>query len=100
MVFKIGLIPSAKKELEEAIDYYFNIYNSLTQKFLNEFENLIRDLETNPFYEKKYAGIRSRNLKSFPYCIHFIVDEEKELVSIIAIAFAKQKQSDFQERIK
>ena len=100
MVFKIVLIPSAREELEDAIEYYFKIYNSLSLKFYNEFDDFINVLETNPFFEKKYSNVRSGQLKSFPYCVHFIVDEEKLLVSIIAIAFAKQGRSNFQSRIE
>lgn len=100
MGFRIVFIPSAKKDLEETIEYYFNIYQSLSQKFYIEFESLIQSLESNPFYEIKYSNVRSRHLKSFPYCVHFIVDEGKSLVSIIAITFSKQERTNFQSRIE
>jgi hypothetical protein len=45
----------------------------------------LKVIETNPFFEVRYSEIRCLPLQVFKYMIHFIVDEEKETVTIIAV---------------
>lgn len=44
-----------------------------------------------PFFEVKYSIIRKLPLKKFPYSIHFTIDENEKVVSILAITCDYQK---------
>ena len=99
MVFKIKLLLSAQKDLEEAIEYYNQVNNKLSLKFYSEFLELNNLLEKNPFFEIRYNEIRTYNLKSFPYVVHFIINENLNLVIILAIVFGKMEKNKFQNRI-
>ena len=94
------MIPSAQKEFEEALEYYQKISPRLLQKFYSEFVELHELLEQNPFFEIRYSTVRAYKLKSFPYMVHFLINEESKKVIIIAIVFGKMKKTTFEDRKK
>ena len=100
MAFKVKLKASAKKDLFKAIEYYEEINQSLSERFYAEFLELRALFQTNPFFIIKYRSIRTYKLKSFPYVVHFVVNEENQLVTIIAIIFGKQQRTNFEYRFK
>ena len=95
MGFKVLLAFSAEKDLEDAIDYYHQINQILPERFYDEFLELILLLETNPYFQKKYDLARTFKLKSFPYLVHFVINEECRVVKIIAIVFGRQEKTNF-----
>ncbi len=99
MTFSIKLVPSAQKELEEALEYYLQISPNLLRKFYNEFVDLNELLEQNPYLEIRYKSVRTYKLKSFPYLVHFLINEELKKVIIIAVVFGKMKKTTFEDRI-
>lgn len=95
MAFEVNLSPSAKMDLEETFEYYNQASWSTAKKFYSEFINLHALLQQNPFFEIKYDVVRTCKLKSFPYVIHFIINEEQTNVTIIGIVFGGQKKINF-----
>lgn len=94
MVFEVRIKPSAKEDLLKAIAYYNKINPILSQKFYSEFSGLNALLARRPHFAIKYKTIKTCKLKSFPYLIHFVVNEESKLVTIIAIKFGESRISD------
>lgn len=99
MVFKVKLIRSAQIDLADAIDYYYRIHPNLSLRFHDELMDLYGILEKNPFFSEKYRTVRTCNLKSFPYLIHFVIDEDVKQVLILAIVFGRMEKTTFEERI-
>lgn len=100
MIFKIKLIPSALEELEEALEYYQQISPRLFKKFYDEFVEFHKLLEHNPYFEIRYGYVRTYKLKSFPYMVHFLINEELKKVIVIAIVFGKMNKTTFEDRTK
>lgn len=98
MAFKVKLLHSAQKDLEDAIGYYHKINTALAKRFYTEFIELSNILENNPFFEIKYHSIRTHRLRSFPYLVHFFINENSKLVVILAIVFGKRKKTNFGDR--
>ncbi len=96
MAFDVLLIQSAEKDLNSAIEYYNKINTGLARKFYDEFLLVDSQLKTNPFFEIRYKNIRLLKLKSFPYLVHFFINEPLNQVVIIAIVFGKQERTNFQ----
>ena len=99
MSYKVTLLLSAQKDLEDALDYCNEISKTLTSKFYEEFARLNSIPEQNPFFKTRYHSIRTYKLKSFPYLVHFVIDEELNRVTIIAIVFGKQEKTNFDDRL-
>ena len=90
MLFEIVLQPEAILDIQEGIDYYKSVSNELGKKFLFQINNTLTELKQFPFYEIRYDQVRMRKLKVFPYVVHFVIDEDKEIVRIYGIRFAIQ----------
>ena len=99
MAFDVKVKSSAKIDLFKAIAYYNKINPALSRRFFTEFSGLEALLKTKPHFAIKYKTIRTCKLKSFPYLIHFVVDEKNKLVTIIAVTFGRRLRTDFENRI-
>ncbi len=88
MSFKILLFPDAIMDIQEGIDYYKLVSNELGKKFLFQVNNTLEELKEFPFYELRYDNVRMRKVKVFPYVIHFVVNEEKNIIEIYGVRFA------------
>jgi hypothetical protein len=98
MSFEVEVISSANIDLENGVEYYLAINKALAIKFLAEFQEMLILLEESPFFQVKYDMVRTVQLRSFPYLIHFMVNEKESRVIILAIVFGKQKKTNFRER--
>jgi mRNA-degrading endonuclease RelE of RelBE toxin-antitoxin system len=99
MAFKVDVKPSAKKDLYQAIEYYEWINHKLAKRLYDEFLELNALLTTNPHFPIKYKYVRTYKLKSFPYLVHFVINEKTKTLSIIVIIFGKQLTTDFEFRV-
>ncbi|MBF7092768.1 hypothetical protein IUY40_14625 [Flavobacterium sp. ALJ2] len=84
-MFEIIVLLRADLEVDEIAEYYESLSNNLGTKFVNEYQDYVETLKTFPFFEEKYNIVRTLPLKSFPYTIHFTVDEEEKIVSVQAV---------------
>lgn len=99
MAFKVKLLISARKDLEDAVEYYHKINPVLAKRFYDEFIELNLLLEKNPFFEIKYNFIRTYKLRSFPYLVHFLINEKSNLGMILAIVFGWRGKTNFEDRL-
>ena len=77
MNFKILILEEAKSDVRESIAWYKNINPMLSKRFANSFNNSVKQIKENPFrYQIRYDEIRVILLKTFPYLIHFNIDNE------------------------
>jgi hypothetical protein len=98
MAFKIKVLLSAQKDPENAVEYYHKISSTLSERFYSEFLNLNSIFRNQSFFEVKYKSVRTYKLRSFPYLVHFVINENINLVTIIAVVFDKQEKNNFEIR--
>lgn len=91
--------PSAKVDIKHAVFYYKNISGELAEKFLLRIDEAKDIIARSPIaYQVKYKNVRVVSLKQFPYQIHYITDERKRRVIILAIIHAYRKPDDYSNR--
>lgn len=84
-MFTIYIENRALKDIQNAVDYYDNEHVGVGAKFINAVEKEFRSLEKSPFYAIRYKNVRCKQIKKFPYLIHFTIDEKEEIVFVHAI---------------
>jgi plasmid stabilization system protein ParE len=84
MVYKIIVSPRAQKEIENAIDYYALYSENAPLNFIIALKEAYSTLGINPFFKIQYKSICALKLYKFPYSLHFIIDEKKNTVRILA----------------
>ncbi len=84
-MFEIIILLRADVEVDEIAEYYESLCSGLGTKFFNEYQDYVETLKTFPFFEEKYNIVRILPLKKFPYKIHFTVDQNEKIVTLLAV---------------
>lgn len=75
-----------KRDLKEISDWYRKIDVRLWNDFVREFKSTVNLIKENPLsFEIKYDAIRIVLLKRFPFKIHYLYNEEKDLIEIYSV---------------
>lgn len=91
--------PVVTSDIEEIVDYYKIISTDLANRFLDRLEEAKRYITNNPeAFQIKYKNVRTILLKQFPYHIHYIVDNSKKQINVLAIIHAYRNPRDFTSR--
>ncbi|MBP0018310.1 MAG: type II toxin-antitoxin system RelE/ParE family toxin [Cyanobacteria bacterium SBLK] len=90
--------PSARQELEEALNYYDKISIELGETFLDEFERAVERILAFPeAWFLLSTNTRRCRLSRFPYNIIYQIQEEQ--IIIIAIAHWQRKPNYWTDRL-
>lgn len=91
--------PSVKNDILEAVDYYKKINPELAVQFLDRIREAKTFISRTPLgFQIKYNNVRTLLLKQFPYHIHYLVDDSKKVIVILAIIHAYKNPLDYSER--
>jgi plasmid stabilization system protein ParE len=86
MKFKVTLLPDAYLDIKEIIDWYNSKQPGLGKSFYLSLKAKIRSISLAPFsFQISYKESRSAMLDSFPYQIHFRVNELERVVLIYSV---------------
>lgn len=84
MVFEIDFSDVAQLDLQEARTYYASISKNLLMKFDNSIIESVGRLEKAPQnFQKRYRNINIVFTKTFPYCIHYLIDNRTVFIQRI-----------------
>lgn len=84
MDFKIIVSKKAQKEIENAIEYYFEINSKLALRFYNELFETYKKLKLNPEYQIKHKNYRAIPLKIFPFLLFYVYDEKSKIFKVLS----------------
>ena len=82
---RIEYHPAVERELREIIQYYNHCATGLGNDFLNEFDQQILRIASNPYQWSEIAqGVRRALLRRFPYILYFrVMDDEVLRVLVV-----------------
>jgi plasmid stabilization system protein ParE len=90
--------PHARKELDDAADYYDSIELRLGDEFLEEIDDCISRLLMSPLaWTKLHGSVRRCRTHRFPYSL--IYDVEKEQVFIVAVMHSSREPNYWVDRL-
>ena len=90
MAFKLVIDKRALKDVDSAIEYYFEKSPAAAKKLYNQIQDTYLRLETNPFLQIRYKDYRCILIKGFPFMFHYIIDEKSTSVKIFALIHTSQ----------
>ena len=91
--------PSIASDITNAVDYYKNINPQLAKQFLFRIREAKSYISHTPMgFQLKYKEVRTLLLKQFPYHIHYLVDDTKQQIIILAIIHAYKNPEDYSGR--
>jgi len=88
--------PSVKSDIIEAVNYYKQINPAIAKQFLYRLGEAKTYLQNTPLgFQVKYNQVRTLLLKQFPYQIHYLIDDNKKQIVILAIIHAYKNPKDY-----
>ncbi len=91
--------PAVRLDIINATDYYKNINPELAKQFLFRIREAKAYIARSPLgFQIKYNQIRTLLLKQFPYHIHYLIDDSKKQIIILAIIHAYRNPQDYSNR--
>ena len=84
MAYKLIVSVRAQQEIENAIDYYTRRSTVAPSLFIDSLSRAYRLLEMNPFFGVQYKKVHVLKINRFPYSLYFTIDEQRELVKVLA----------------
>lgn len=91
--------PSVKADITNAVDYYKSINPQLATQFLFRIREAKSYIALMPLgFQVKYKEVRTLVLKQFPYHIHYLIDDTKQQIIILAIIHAYKNPQDYSGR--
>lgn len=101
MIYRIVNRSEVKSDILSAVSYYTKINQKLAKQLLFR----IREAKTanlrSPYgFQIKYKNVRTLLLKQFPFHIHYLIDEPKRQIIILAFIHSYKKPQDYSLRKK
>lgn len=91
--------PAVKTDIINAIDHYKSINPVLAKQFLFRIREAKVYIARSPLgFQTKYKEVRTLLLKQFPYHIHYIIDNKREQIIILAVIHAYRNPQDYSKR--
>ncbi len=82
----ILILPSAKKDISEARKWYSQYNEELPKRFKEDVKLIVEALKLRPaVHAIRYRNVRLAQFHTFPYAIHYFIDETSFTVNIIAV---------------
>ncbi len=98
MAYKLNTSTGAYQDIEKAIIYYKDIKIQLAKNFLIELKAIRKYIQKHPKnIQVRYANIRVAFLKSFPFGVHFRLEDKT--VTIVSILHTSQDDETWKERM-
>ncbi|WP_296684971.1 type II toxin-antitoxin system RelE/ParE family toxin [Flavobacterium sp.] len=98
-VLKIDI--DAFKDIQEAIEWYELQLKGLGNRYKIQTIKSINSLKKNPFvFSIKYNDIRCRKIEKFPFLIHYIIDENKKIITVYAVFHTSRNPEIWKKRSK
>lgn len=86
MSYKVVILPLAKNDIKQAVDWYQQKQNKLGRRFAAEVRKKVNFIQKNPKATAvRYKNVRTALLDKFPFLIHYIVDEKGKTIIIAAV---------------
>lgn len=91
MAYSIATTASARKDIQDAIDWENTRNPDLGLRFFNQLHNKFSSISITPFVGSvRYENVRCTNIEVFDYLIHYIVDEVAQKVIIIRVLHTRR----------
>lgn len=86
MRYKIVFSSGALNDVKEARKWYNAQQKGLGRRLINDIKATTELIKQNPFFASvKFENIRTASCKTFPYALHYEIDEQYHLVRITSI---------------
>ena len=90
-MYKLRILPSAKRDIKETADWYNSRQEGLGLRFTKETRSKLNLVKLNPYISAiRYDNIRTSVFDIFLYMAHYAIDEQNKVITIFAILYTSR----------
>lgn len=98
-MYQIIILPLAKQDIKQHVKSYNERQKGLGLKFSKAIRHEVKFISRNPLsIVNRYKEIHTCVVETFPFMIHYFIDESIKYVVITAVFHTKQSPSIWDER--
>ncbi len=99
--YKVKISDAALLDIQEATDWYNERLPKLGSRFQKNVRQQINTLKNSADgHSIRYSNVRCTLVNKFPFLIHFIIDEENQVLEIFAIIHTSRNPKIWEQRTK
>jgi plasmid stabilization system protein ParE len=99
MTYSFKNHPLVEADTIITVEHYKEINPILAKEFLLRIREAKKHIAQTPFgFQVKYNNVRTISLKQFPYLIHYLIDDNKKQIIILAIIHSYKEPKDYSNR--
>ena len=101
MSYTLAFLPAAYQDLDDAVDWYNSRKETLGEQFYHKVIDKLDKLKSNPLlWSVRYNEVHCALVDTFPYLVHYIIEESKKRVLILGILHTSRDPGTWTERKK
>lgn len=91
MAYSLSYFDKARTDIRETKKWYKKQQLGLEKRFADSVKSTIHLIQNNPFrFAVRHHNLRMAHTKTFPYGIHFYIDDSNHEIVIVAILHNKR----------
>jgi len=99
MPYSLSYFDDVRIDIQNAKAWYKQRRPGLEKRFAEAIKTALLKLKQNPLaHELKYKNIRVAHPKTFPYGIHFYIDDTQQQIVVVAIVHHRRNPNTSQKR--
>lgn len=98
-MYRTLILPLAKKDIRDSVFWYEHQQQGLGKRFMAQVQDKVHFIQQNPeSFNVKYSNIRTAVLTTFPFLIHYCIDDTNKLVIISAVLHTSRNPKIWNKR--
>lgn len=98
-MFKVVVLHLAKKDILDAAQWYEKKQSGLGKRFTGEVREKVGFIGRNPMVcANRYDDVRTAVLNTFPFLIHYSIDETNNIIAISAVLHTSRNPNIWHNR--
>ena len=86
MRFQLKIDIDALNDIQETFEWYELQMKGLGLRYKTQTKKQINSLKKDPYlFSIKYNEIRCRKIEKFPFLIHYLINEDNNVVTVFAV---------------
>ncbi len=101
MHFHLKIDTDALNDIQETIEWYELQLKGLGLRYKTQAKKQINSLKKEPYiFSIKYNEIRCRKIEKFPFLIHYLINENTNIITIFAVFHTSRNPEIWNKRQK
>ena len=98
-MYSATILPLAKKDIRQAAKWYNSKQSGLGKRFTQQVRQKVTFIKQYPKGANiRYDKVRTAVLEDFPFMIHYSVDDDKQLVLVVAVLHTAKNPKTWKDR--